>query len=514
MQYNQLRGRIWTGENHNPWKNALMFDAAAGLILDPKDVGPADELSIRIITVPEGSLIIPAFHDCHNHWAHAVFATAKDLGSAFDVQDAVQRLIDHSEQIKNGWIIAYNWDTALIPVEQLNSGVLELVSRKRPVVVFERSRHAAVINQTAKDALLETMLADPTLVGTINNGLLTADYARMLFGLMELGTDAVSLALQRMQYEMHRAGTVSFDDMDLSACGHQLCEIVTTLYREGELVMPCRAYVTSRSMDRGVRPTRCRAGDFSVVGLVEYADGAIGSWTAAMHNSYLDAHGNGNRLLNNLAFMHRVERAISAGLDCFAIHAVGDQGIDDAMEAMRIIKNKLEERNLGSGVHQTRIEHFELPTLDALARCREMQTAVILQPNSVMDAVRYAERLGIKRHGVCPQRKVLNSAIPMAFGTNGMPHDPLQSIAQAVLRADNQAMTVTEAVRAFTTRAHIISGDDEVRGALTPGMEANFIVLDRDIFADPDSLLEAKVTSTWFRGQQLWDELEEDSDEL
>ena len=68
-----------------------------------------------------------------------------------------------------------------------------------------------------------------------------------------------------------------------------------------------------------------------------------------------------------------------------------------------------------------------------------------------------------------------------------------------------EALTAEQAVRLFTTQAAWASRDEAVRGALLPGMQADLVILDRDIFAiDPDTIPQTVVLETVLAGKTVY----------
>ena len=68
-----------------------------------------------------------------------------------------------------------------------------------------------------------------------------------------------------------------------------------------------------------------------------------------------------------------------------------------------------------------------------------------------------------------------------------------------------QRLTVTEAVHAYTAGPAYASGEEAIKGSLTPGKRADLVVLSRDIFAiDPMELLHTEVVATLLDGEFVY----------
>jgi predicted amidohydrolase YtcJ len=62
-----------------------------------------------------------------------------------------------------------------------------------------------------------------------------------------------------------------------------------------------------------------------------------------------------------------------------------------------------------------------------------------------------------------------------------------------------------DALYAYTAEGSYVSGDEDIRGKIKAGMEADFIILDRDVFEIPEEeILETKVLETYIGGERVF----------
>jgi hypothetical protein len=93
--------------------------------------------------------------------------------------------------------------------------------------------------------------------------------------------------------------------------------------------------------------------------------------------------------------------------------------------------------------------------------------------------------------------------------------DPFRGIYCAVTRrgfhsekpyVPAQAMSVWDAVYAYTVEGAYASGHECIKGKIKAGHLADFIVLDRDIFTiPPEDILNTKVDMTYVDGECVFD---------
>jgi predicted amidohydrolase YtcJ len=129
-------------------------------------------------------------------------------------------------------------------------------------------------------------------------------------------------------------------------------------------------------------------------------------------------------------------------------------------------------------------------------------------------------RMGMERlGGAYAWRSMLANNVPLAFGSDYPVEspNPFPGLAAAVSRQDAQGMppggwmpeqrlTLEQALAAFTRTAAYAGFAEDRLGSLDRGRYADFILVDRDIFADatPEQIRQTKVLETWMAGAKVW----------
>jgi hypothetical protein len=91
----------------------------------------------------------------------------------------------------------------------------------------------------------------------------------------------------------------------------------------------------------------------------------------------------------------------------------------------------------------------------------------------------YERRLGDRRTETNRYRAMVDAGVPLAFGSDCMPLDPLLGVDHAVTApAAEQRLTVTEALRAYTVGGAYAGFDEDRLGTLALGTRADLVVLD------------------------------------
>jgi len=164
-----------------------------------------------------------------------------------------------------------------------------------------------------------------------------------------------------------------------------------------------------------------------------------------------------------------------------------------------------------------RIEHAQHLTPRDVPRFGTLGVIPSMQPYHKADDGRYAvDRLGLERNRTSYAfRGLLDTGATLAFGSDWpvVSVDPMLGIHAAVtartLDGDTfvpeQSITVAEALAAYTRAAATALHSEADTGMLREGYAADFIVLDRDIFAiDPMDIPQLRVLHTFLAGEEVF----------
>ncbi|MGA9669373.1 MAG: amidohydrolase [Terracidiphilus sp.] len=241
-----------------------------------------------------------------------------------------------------------------------------------------------------------------------------------------------------------------------------------------------------------------------------FMDGSLGSRTAALKAPYADDPNNTGLpqytqdQLNKMA----VERA-QAGFQ-LGFHAIGDKAASMALGAYSQHGISTTARN--------RIEHAQVVDPADIPRFKELGVIASMQPNHLLTDMNWAEsRLGPQRAAYSYAWKAfLDAGVPLAFGTDYPvePITPFRGLYAAVTRM-NEAGTKTyfpenkltrgQALYAYTQGSAYAEFAEKHKGKLVPGYDADFILVDRDLYTiAPSAILHTQVLETWVAGHESY----------
>jgi predicted amidohydrolase YtcJ len=203
-----------------------------------------------------------------------------------------------------------------------------------------------------------------------------------------------------------------------------------------------------------------------------------------------------------------VERA-KAGFQ-LGFHAIGDKAAAMALDAYSQPGISKTARN--------RIEHAQVVDPADIPRFRQLGVIASMQPNHLLTDMNWAEdRLGPARAAYSYAWKAfLDAGVPLAFGTDYPvePVTPFRGLYAAVTRMNESGtktyypenkITRGQALYAYTQGSASAEFAEKHKGKLVPGYEADFVLVDRDLYkVDAPAILKTKVLETFVAGKQAY----------
>jgi predicted amidohydrolase YtcJ len=251
-----------------------------------------------------------------------------------------------------------------------------------------------------------------------------------------------------------------------------------------------------------------------------FMDGSLGSRTAALLAPYSDDPKNSGLPQYQQAKLNEMARERAAAGFQLGFHAIGDRGVQMALDAFADAENFVRQK---SGTRQPRqfrfrVEHAQVVAPQQFARFHDLQVIASMQPNHLLTDMNWAEsRIGGERAKTSyAWARFLASEVPLAFGTDYPvePITPFRGIYAAITRKNEagnkeyfpaQKLTIDDALIAYASGSAYAEFAETEKGGLAPGRLADFIVLDRDISkASPADILKTKVLRTVVGGKTVY----------
>jgi len=243
-------------------------------------------------------------------------------------------------------------------------------------------------------------------------------------------------------------------------------------------------------------------------GLKVYADGSFGAFTACMNEPYADVvDGEKGFMVRSKPELVRLfKEADDLGFQIIC-HAIGDK-------ANRIVVHAFKDALVSGEIHhqRNRIEHASMLTSDVLVDAAKLGLVFVCQPSFIISERDWLERrLGPERiKYTYPFKFIIDAGIVLAGATDAPVESPsiLKAIEACVTRcglAPEQAITVNEALKMFTINAAYAIHQENLKGSLEKGKNADFLVLDNDLLSvKPGKIHEIQILATFKKGEMLY----------
>lgn len=453
-----------------------------------------------------GKFLMPSYVDCHCH----ILPTGQDLmklnlGKCSTREEVLDALRDYEKTLApEEWLLAVHYDqTKYSDGLHITRAELDQITSARPVLLRHVSGHAGVANSAALAAAkIDESTANPEggsferdAQGRLNGVLLEDANNIVSASTPEPTQEQLVQAILLAGEKMASLGISAASDMltgkhdivkEIEAyriASERGCKIRMRLYAIWSKVFGGRGIGADRlrELNSTMDHSRCR-----INGIKIFADGAIGSATAAIYGKYASEseaqHGDwsGQLIYEPEKLKEMVRIADAAGFPV-SIHSIGNYSTDLVMNAF--------EATPDPSIH--RIEHAMLLSDAQIERMKLLGIMCTMQPEFLMRfGHAYLKQLGPEQASQLKRcRSLLDAEIPLAFSSDrpivaGNPEDGIRCAVHRPEGFDpSENITAEEAITAYTQTAADANDDGEAMGSLFAGQYADFRTLDEDPLA-------------------------------
>ena len=476
--------------------------------------------------------VVPGFTDCHNHAGGDVLLYEVLVGNPFEVEfvtitSIVDKLRAKARQTPPGtWVEGYFFDdTKLKDKRELNVHDLDEVSVEHPVVVRHRGGHTSYYNSKALEMAGVTKGTPNPAGGTYDrdekgelSGRVT-DNARGVFN--NIGSRPTYTAAEMDQRGKDGIAHISkqFVRYGLTTVHHEGGSLAAMqeVRARGELLHRVSYEASGRVLDSmiasgiqtGFGDEWIRFGATSE----HTVDGSFSERTMALSTPYPDSKtgykGNVTDTQDELnAWIEKVHRA-GIQVNC---HANGDVAIDMFLTAVERAQKLAPRADIRPKItHCTLVNDSLIARIKALDAIPAMFTTYAYYNSDKFPF--YGEEM-MKR--CMAYRSLLDAGVHAAAGSDFSPGPfaPLMGIQGMVTRKGwdgkvwgaNQKITVAEAIKVNTLHGAYASKEEHLKGSITPGKLADFVVLADDPHTiDPEKIKDIKIVRTVVGGNTSYE---------
>jgi predicted amidohydrolase YtcJ len=475
----------------------------------------------------ERTLIMPGITDAHLHLMSLAIAERQVVLTGAPGLDAALALLADAHRARlaagdeRGWLLGHGWSLHGLG-RWPDAELLDRAAPGRPIALYAHDHHSRWLSTTAMQlAGIHRETADP------DGGLIRRDEAGRPTGLLhETASALVDSAIpdpdsNELEESLARTAA-SLAALGITGC-HDPGELsadrrVTRgplLYRglaaRGRLPLRVHASVRAAQLEhaielglrsgQGVRPesddplAARRADRYRMGWLKQFADGSLGSRSAALLEPYSDAADNpptggprGMYISQPDELRALLLRAAGAGIDG-QVHAIGDGAVRMVLEVLG---------DVPAGVLGRRVEHAQLVHPQDAVRFGRLGIAASVQPVHLRsDAAPARQAWGERADGAFPLAAIAAGGALIPLGTDAPvePADPWPGIAVAVCRRDPFAPTdeplgpghsidLARAIRAACLDPAQVARQERL-GRLVTGQSADLLIVPAQGFRQP-----------------------------
>ncbi|UCR84066.1 amidohydrolase [Pseudomonas chlororaphis] len=548
-----FNGQVFTADRAQPKVQALaVADGKVLQVGSDAQIKALIETGTRVIDLG-GKTLMPGLIDSHSH---AIFG-GLEMTSA-NMQDKVVGLDElerklrawrddgkarHGDVLSIAGMSSAYWAQAEALGQRFNAGEWARV----PVVFTGSDHHTAWANAVMLEragidaALLKTLpQAERDTIGQLADGrpngfLVDAGWDRVAAKMpVPSSTALLNAAQSAVRYNNSLGITAWMDPAANAAPGEAVFALKPTAQTVG--VLPAyKALAESGGMSAHVAALlvanpKSRPADLDVLeqvrqqfqgipnltlpGVKIFADGVIEypAQSAAMIDPYSNSHKQGELLIDPEHFGELVSAIDQRGW-LVHIHAIGDRAVRESLNGIAQARQDRQSGIAHSITHLQMVNPKEFARFKPLGVIASMQLLWASADDYTLDMIKpYVSALAFRYQ--YPAHSLLKQGATLA-GASDWPvssPNPWNAIAQAitrkgplgVLNADERLDRETM-FYAYTLNAARAIGLEQQIGSLSAGKQADFIVLDRDVFrVDEKALHETQVLQTWFAGREVY----------
>ena len=472
-----------------------------------------------------GGTVVPGFIDCHCHpsGVQELYGVNCNVRRVIDIQNAVRAAAKKTPP--DVWISGFMFDDTKLDDGPLHRRHLDEVTRDHPVVINHRGGHTSWYNTKALEMAGITRATPDPEHGRFfrdESGELTgraAEAARNAFnraGRREQFTpaqqrDRARQGMRHISQLLTAAGLTSVHD---AGSGRDKLVAYGDARRNGELRHRAYMLVRGRGMLDSLKASGVATGfgdEWIRIGGVKYgADGSASERTMRMSTPYVGTNDYGLLTMTQKEIDDGVEDAHRNGFQV-CIHANGDVTIDMVLRAYERVQKEWPDPD-----RRHRIEHCSLVNPDLLRRIQ----AIGAIPTPFWTYVYYhGEKWSHygdeKMRWMFAHRSFLDFGVTVVGASDYMPgpFEPLMAVQSMVTRTDykgriwgpTQKVSVDEALRIGTINGAHASHEEHLKGSITPGKLADFVILEKDPHqVPPDTIKDIRIVRTVVGGQTMY----------
>lgn len=539
-------GNIYTGTDGDTLSEALAIKDGKFIFVGDKETAQKYiGANTKIIDKPDG-MVMSGMTDAHTHITMA-YQTAKD-----QVDLSVASTVDEYVAIIKDFIVSHpdidivtgmGWQYEAFANETPTKDILDAISLERPIYIRSSDSHSAWVNSAmfARMGITKDTVdpvggeikrdAEGNPAGMIKETVIGM-YAKPLIPTSSV--EEYKEMIMSAQKEYASLGYTAYVEVfiDAPAANEALFKAYEELDKEGKLLLHTQAAWTISNNDKAKEELShaielresAKGGMFELTDIKFFMDGVAESYGAFFSESYADEP-------ENYGLERWPGESFNLLVDCVAMalennfiphfHAIGDAAVTRALDAIESARVKVPD---ASGIHAV-ITHLEIIKDSDFARFKELNViaAANLAWGSKVNEEHYemeVKKIGAERAAKAyPYKTLADAGATLSFATDYPPGSvalPFGGFSVGISRtildleelergAKDESLTRIEALDALTKNGAKEMRQDNYRGTIEVGKNADFIIIDENLL----TCLEGKsaltvVLNTFVEGKEIF----------
>lgn len=475
-----------------------------------------------------GNSMLPGFIDTHLHPLLMIYfdmnVNLHGIGSMKELQEKLSAA--EREKEPELWVLGLNFDEQSFDKPQVPSRHdLDAACPGRPALVVRHDGHMVIANTRAIEASgISRDTPDPD-GGTIDResdgspaGPFRENAVPLVLSTMPLPDEmtiiegAQSSFNRLSQLGITSAGIILQTDEEGPAGAVGAYDIPLMQMLLEYLKINCYSLITTTDIERAKEllksPLHQPAFGVRRVGAIKlHSDGTFGSATAYMREPFADYPETSGYLKVSEDELYRVMVDAHRAEFQIAIHAIGDAANRTCIDLYERLLKEYPRTD-----HRHRLEHASVLDTEMIADMARLGIVASMQPMFIHSEKDWLHRrLGKERlKWVYPFRSLLAAGVKVAGASDAPVEsiDVLHAMQCCVTREGfetQECITPEQAIRMFTVDAAYAQFEESVKGSISRGKRADFVILDRNpIRVKPDEIVNIKVVKTIIGGEPVY----------
>ena len=467
----------------------------------------------------QGLPIYPGFIDSHAHFYDlGYYLNQVDLKNTQSLEEVIDRVVEFDAENNPNFILGRGWDqndwnNKTFPT---NTQLNEMFPDK-PVVLRRIDGHAYLVNDSALklagiNNLTKVEGGEIVKIGNRLTGVLIDNSMRLVDNIIPEPSREESIqALLSAQDLALKYGLTTISDAGLTK---EQIYLIDELQKDGALKIKIYAMIENdpSSLEHFLEIGPYKTDRLNVRSVKVYVDGALGSRGALLIDDYSDRKGFKGIIRTPIDSVNKLALRLSGTKFQMNTHAIGDK-------ANRIVLNAYSDALFDFRDPRWRIEHAQVIAKEDIELFNLKIIPSVQPTHATSDMYWLNDRIGQNRSNYAyAYQELLNKSKYIAFGTDFPVEDisPIMTFYSAVYRKDiegypesgfqmENSINKFDALSAMTSWGAYANFEEDEKGTIEVGKDADFIILDNDLLtSDENRIPLTNIVATFINGELVF----------